>query len=342
MNQIEISRRNMLVGTGALLAGGSLTKAAGALSGEPIPQTQGVRIGVITDVHQDIMHDGEQRLTQFVKAMRDVDPDMIVQLGDFCVPHERNDKFLSIFHAFARPHHHVIGNHETDGGYTREQVVEYFGMPSRYYSFDHEHLHFVVLDGNDRGGSSGGYPRFIAPDQVNWLRDDLASTRLPTIVMVHQPLDSSDGVDNRADIRAVLEQANQSPDQAHVIAVLAGHSHIDLGRSINGILYLTINSASYQWVGSKHKHMSYPPEVHAQAPSLDRTCPYRDPLWAVLTIDLEHQVISVEGRSSSWVGPSPDEIGADWEHDYWGWNPRYAQPRISSWRIPFATSGDIA
>ncbi|NIP96728.1 MAG: alkaline phosphatase, partial [Akkermansiaceae bacterium] len=48
------------------------------------------------------------------------------------------------------PRYHVIGNHDTDGGYQREQTVAWWKMTARYYSFDHAGTHFVVLDGNDR------------------------------------------------------------------------------------------------------------------------------------------------------------------------------------------------
>lgn len=41
------------------------------------------------------MHDGQERLARFIAAMREEKVDFIVQLGDFCVPHERNRGFLA-------------------------------------------------------------------------------------------------------------------------------------------------------------------------------------------------------------------------------------------------------
>ncbi|MFG0253286.1 MAG: metallophosphoesterase family protein [Phycisphaerales bacterium JB038] len=343
MRQPSLSRRQMLIGTSLGAAAGLLPVAATADERRSPASADNatLRFGVITDVHQDIMHDGAARLRAFVRAMREAKVDFIAQLGDFCVPHERNDAFLAVWREFDGPRYHVIGNHERDGGYNRAQIVEYFGMPNRYYSFDRAGVHFIVLDGNDRGGASGGYPRFIAEEQLEWLRNDLASTTRPTIVMIHQPLDSVDGVDNRAAVRTLLEQARRDPKQAEVIAVLAGHSHVDYCRLIAGIHYLLVNSASYQWVGGKYQHESYPPEVHAAAPYLGHTCPYREPLWAIVSLDLEQRLIQIEGRSTAWVGPSPVACGADHENEYWGWRPTYSQPRISSWRFPLPTSGDL-
>lgn len=344
MNRMDISRREMLIGAGVGAASAVLPAAA-------LPRTQRmprssapenvVRFGVITDVHQDIMHDGEERIRSFLGAMNETNPDFVVQLGDFCVPEERNDSFMAAWNEFPGPRHHVIGNHDTDGGHNRDEVVEYYGMPARYYSLDHSGVHFVSLDGNDRGGTSGGYPRFVADDQIRWLREDLASHDLPTVIMIHQPLDSSHGVDNRAAIRAVLEEAKKTPGHADVIAVLAGHSHLDYCRLINGIHYLMINSASYQWVGGNHRHPSYPAEIHAKAPWIEYTCPYRDPLWATIEIDPVAGTIQVDGRSSSWVGPSPRECAPDAESQPWGWDPRFSRPHISSWRVPFASTGEL-
>ena len=39
-----------------------------------------VRIGVIADLHQDVMHDGVERVQAFVKKMQTVQPDALLQL----------------------------------------------------------------------------------------------------------------------------------------------------------------------------------------------------------------------------------------------------------------------
>jgi hypothetical protein len=72
-----------------------------------------------------------------------------------------------------------------------------------------------------------------------------------------------------------------------------------------------VNSASYQWVGGKHKHESYSKDVHAKYPWISYSCPYRDSLFATLTVDPKRMTIHVEGRQSEWVGRSPAELGAD-------------------------------
>ena len=95
------------------------------------------------------------------------------------------------------------------------------------------------------------------------------------------------------------------------------------------------------WVGGDHRHESYPPEVHQSHPWIDRTCPFRDPLWAVISIDLSGATIDIQGTTSSWVGPDPAACGARAESGFWGWDPSLSKPSISSWRFPLQSQGDI-
>lgn len=309
-----------------------LTTCAGALCILPVPalaRATGagkLRFGLITDVHQDVMHDGQQRLARFIAAMREEKVDFIVQLGDFCVPHERNRGFLAEWNRFEGARHHVLGNHDTDGGYTREQAVAFLGMPARYYRIDHHGIRFLVLDGNDRGGSTKGYPRFIAADQLEWLKRELEAATLPVVVLVHQPLEGPAGIDNGAQVREVLESARRD-GRPGVAAVLTGHLHQDYVRRIKGIAHVQFNSASYVWLPGNDRRRVYPEAAHKDHPYLDQVAPYRDPLWAVVTLDPEAGTLAIQGRHSEWVGPDPWQRQAP-EKDY----PRATtRPAISDW-----------
>ena len=135
-----MKRRTFLKGSAALVSSIAATwplrseerkKAAGKFS-----------FGVITDVHKDVIHDADGRLRSFVEHMKEERVDFIVQLGDFAVPKNSNDGFLEIWNSFPGPRYHVLGNHDTDGGYSRKQVVAKWGIPDRYYSFDRNGFHF--------------------------------------------------------------------------------------------------------------------------------------------------------------------------------------------------------
>ena len=291
-----------------------------------------LRFGVIADVHKDIMHDANKRLTTFVQAMNRADVDFIVQLGDFCVPKETNQSFLDIWNSYQGPRYHVLGNHDTDGGFTREQTVAWWKMPARYYAFEQSGIKFIVLDANDKPENhTGGYPRFIAKDQLQWLSTELAETDLPIIVFVHQSLEREDkgGVQNGGEVRVVLEKANARAGKRQVVACFSGHHHRDYVRTINDIVYPQMNSASYFWVGGDYQHIRYSEQLDKLHPYIKYTVPYKEPLFGIVTIDRARGNMSMQGRRSSFVGPAPWELGRD--RAYWDADTLTAD--VSDWDL---------
>ena len=272
-----------------------------------------LKFGLCADVHKDIMHDADSRLSAFVEDASGKELDFIIQLGDFCRPYDYNLGFMSIWNSFPGKKYHVIGNHDMDGGFTREQVVEYWNSKGRYYSFDCKGYHFVVLDGNDENPSAdrpSGYTRYLGKEQLDWLAEDLEKTQLPTVVFSHQGLDNDmGGIHNATRSRLVLERANEQAGFQKVQFVFSGHHHQDYYNQINGIHYLQINSMSYQWLGDDFKHIRYSEEVDKQFPWIKYTAPYKDPLWAIAEISSD--TLKLHGRKTSYVGPSPEELGVD-------------------------------
>jgi 3',5'-cyclic AMP phosphodiesterase CpdA len=273
-----------------------------------------VKFGLVSDVHQDVMPDGLDRIRRFVAAMQEAGADFILQLGDFCWPHPRNKVFLAAWNVFAGARYHVLGNHDMDGGYQREQTVAYYGAPGRYYTFDAGPLRGIVLDSNDPGGKARGYRKFIAADQQAWLEDTLTRADRPVCVFLHHPLDEGGGIENGKVIRTILERA-EAAHPGTVLAVFSGHFHQDYVLENNGVRYVQINSASYVWLPEAAARETYPPEVHRAHPHLRNVAAYQNPLWALVTVDLDRGELVVEGTRSKWLGPDPWERGAP-ETDY--------------------------
>lgn len=268
-----------------------------------------VRFGLCADVHKDIMHDADERLRAFTGAMRSEEVDFVLQLGDFCRPYDHNRGFLKIWEELDLPRYHVLGNHEVDGGFAREQVVEYWGVSQRYYSFDQGGCHFIVLDGNDVWeGAAPGYPRYIAPDQLTWLQGDLAATEARTFLFSHQSLEDEEGLENGANVRAILEAENERAGWTKVAASFSGHHHIDGSVRIGGIHYIQINSMSNYWMGEEYLCVRYSEAIDTEFPWIKYTAPYRDPLYATVTVD-EDGALLIEGVESEYVGPTPAELG---------------------------------
>jgi len=266
-----------------------------------------VRLGMITDLHQDVMHDGPERLDDFLSAMKEASPHAIVQLGDFAVPSEDNQPLIDTFNDAHPTALHVLGNHDSDGGFTRQETMDAWGMRERYYSRDVDGLQLVVLDGNEEPiDHVSGYPSHIGPDQLDWLREQLQSHDGPTIVFSHQPLAGPWAVDNAVAVQQILSAAGD-----RVLLAVNGHSHLDYVLRVGGVNYLHLNSASYVWVGRDFQHECYGEEIHAAYPRLASACTYREALFATLTVDPVSSRIDVGGRTSEWVGLSPAQRGRD-------------------------------
>ncbi|MCO6046704.1 metallophosphoesterase [Aeoliella sp. ICT_H6.2] len=265
-----------------------------------------VRIGLIADLHQDIMHDGPQRMQAFAQAMKGQQLDAVMQLGDFAYPNAKNRAVIDMFNSVHKKALHVIGNHDTDAGHTKQQCLDIWKMPARYYTTNVGGVDLIVLDGNDKGSPKhkGGYPSYVGDEQLQWLEQQLTKLAGPIVVVSHQPLAGAAAVDNAESIQKILSAAADK-----VILAINGHTHIDDQLTIGHIPYLHVNSASYYWVGGDYQHNSFADEVHAAHKYIEYTCPYREALFAVLSIDPETLTINVTGRKSEWVGQSPKAAG---------------------------------
>jgi 3',5'-cyclic-AMP phosphodiesterase len=295
----ELSRRDFM-GLGVAFCVPLLARASvGTLK-------ESIKMGLITDLHHDLIHDGKSRLEAFLSHSRQSKTDGLIQMGDFIFPNEKNQDVIDLFNRAHEVSLHVIGNHDTDNGHTKQQCLDRWGMPARYYARQVKGVWFIVLDGNDTGSPDhkGGYPAYMGPEQVAWLKTQLEEIKEPIVIVSHQPLTGALAVDNAAEIQALLASAAD-----RIIVAINGHTHVDSLIYERGIPYLTINSASYFWIGDKYLHESYPKEIHEAHEWMSRMCPYRDPLYTVITIDPATMTIQLTGKQSTWVGPSPTELG---------------------------------
>ena len=276
--------------------------------GKHKPRT--IRFGLCADVHKDIIHDADTRLKIFIDRMNREKVDFIMQLGDFCRPYDYNQDFLDIWNQFEGPRYHVLGNHDTDGGFTREQTLEFWWAKEKYYSFDLDGYHFIVLDGNDKKeqGPASGYPRYIVKQQAEWLKGDLAKTNSPTFIFSHQSIENTGGVENGQAIRSILEEANRKADFRKVVACFSGHHHADYYTVIEDIYYIQINSMSYEWLGADYRHVRFSKAIEEVHPWVSYTAPYKDALYAIVTIR-SNGTIEIDGIRSEWIQPSPSELG---------------------------------
>ena len=278
---------------------------------------QSVKFAVLTDIHQDLMCDCEQRLKVFLDAAKKEKVDFIIDLGDFVFPKESNTEFINLWKNCPIEKYNVIGNHDAEMC-TKQEFMDYVGMKSRYYSFDKGGIHFVVLDANHlykdgkyipyKNGNffvDASMREFIDQEQIDWLREDLRKTNNRCLIFCHQSLEMCVG--NREAVRAVLEQENERVGYTKVFASLNGHHHTNYEKEINGIVYVQMNSASNQWLGDKYTCTTrFPESEYKRRPALKYLLPWKDCLYGIVTINKKG--MKIKGVKSEFIPPVPENM----------------------------------
>lgn len=259
-----VTRRDFLKASGFVIAGLSLGTPF-TITDELGSNTK-LRFGIVTDAHyaddapRGTRHYREsiEKMTECVNLMNDEKVGFLVELGDFKdqgdpISEKDTLKYLEaiekIFRQFRGPRYHVLGNHDVDS-ISKEQFltrIDNSGIArlSKYYSFDSNELHFVVLDANYKAdGSDYDHGNFnwtdpnIPQKELDWLRNDLAASSKPVIVFVHQQLDGKGihSVNNAAEVRQIMQENER------VIAVFQGHNHAGHYSYIEDIHYYTLKA----------------------------------------------------------------------------------------------------
>ena len=300
---------------------------------------------IFTDLHVDIMHDAVARMEIILRAAKKHNVDFLLQLGDIMYPEgsfvrehapedlekrsagwflcDRDDEKTAIRQMLGKcgiPLYGVLGNHDMDSCDKRVACL-YWGMPGPHYSFVEGGVRFIALDSQyfktEEGLVDFAYcnygsvnhtsaVHYIPDDQLEWLEETVMASEEPCVLLSHAAIgDEFLHVRNNHQIWDIISRANQ--DKRRVIAALNGHNHVD-GLSVRrGVPFVSINSASNIWIGSEYATTRYSETISRIYPSLRCTAPYFDPLYAVVTID--ESGILIEGVESSFVGPSPQELG---------------------------------
>ena len=238
----------------AAAAGLGLQKSITAANASP---SISLRIGLITDLHHaDKPAAGSRfyretiaKLNSAAEEFQKSGLDFVVELGDLIDAADSVDTELSYlrtinreFSKLSTDRHYVLGNHCVDT-LTKTEFLQEVGQKESYYSFDRVGFHFIVLDACFRNDgvpygrkNSKWNDANIPPAELEWLREDLQSTKLPTIVFIHQRLDvtTDHGVENCVEVRSILK------DSGRVLAVFQGHSHQNDLKDIDGIHYCTL------------------------------------------------------------------------------------------------------
>ena len=257
----HVDRRTFLVSSGAFVT----LAAFGMKAGE----RPSVRFGFITDCHyaphivpkagdRRVLADSLEKLRTFVREMNDEGVDFVVEGGDFKdlgrTPAESLaylDAMEGAFAAFKGPRYHVLGNHDHDN-LTKEEFLSHVANAGQdkakaYYAFTCGGIRFIVLDAcySPDGtpycrGKFSWKKCFVPPEQVAFLKAELAAAEGPCVPFLHQQLDPEDEtcIANAAEIRAILEASGK------VKGVIQGHYHEGSFRELGGIGYYSAKASA--------------------------------------------------------------------------------------------------
>lgn len=279
-----------------------------------------VRFALCSDLHHDLMPDAPRRLEEFIACAKNEQVDFIMHLGDFCYANPQNQAFRSLWQQFEGPRYQALGNHDMDHN-TKQQAVEFLQLPGAYYSFDAGDLHCVVLDPNhlmlqgqcvDYGFGNYFAHRdkinWLSPQQLEWLERDLYATNKKTLVFSHQSLaDPVFGAKNASELQAIFGRAAAHWGDQKVIACLNGHDHTDGVRFLDGVYYVSVNSASFFYMSPEICVPRYSQAITDRYPILREAAPYEEALYTFVTVS--EKAITFTGKSTRFVGPSPLECG---------------------------------
>ena len=250
-----MNRRHFTLVSSLTLASGNVLKAAHA------KQTEVLSLGLLTDIHyadkntlgtrayRDSLLKGKDA-AEFFKIKK---PAAIICLGDLIDAAPSVNTEISYLTAICKvlniagvPRHHVLGNHCV-ATLKKEEFFKYAKSANTegHYSFDLKGTHFIVLDAcyNSKMEPYGRnnfvwHDSNMTPQEIEWLKEDLAETKLPTVIFTHQRLDvdrpNKYAIKQSVEVRKILEESKK------VRVVFQGHSHKNELAEVNEIPYCTL------------------------------------------------------------------------------------------------------
>jgi 3',5'-cyclic AMP phosphodiesterase CpdA len=282
---VSHSRRELLAAAGAVALPGILSTAR-ADGKKPV-----LRAAHVTDVHITPDRNAAQGVAAMFAHMfgrNDWRPDVVLNTGDAVMAvdggvtgakaAEQIALWKTAVKACPVPVVSCLGNHDVWGGkdptddITADKkgfglMTGVLGMPAPYYSVDHGGWHVVSLN------SMCNWPKYatLSPEHLDWLKADLARTKLPTVVLSHVPILSvtsqvygdacRKGNDNvvpggwhHTDCWELTEVFRRNP---HVKLCLSGHMHTCDRVEYRGVWYVCGGAVSGAWWGGSE--YGFPP-----------------------------------------------------------------------------------
>lgn len=108
---------------------------------------------------------------------------------------------------------------------------------------------------------------------------------------------------------AIIRNANSGINKK-IIASFSGHHHLNWFMVEDSVNFVQINSMCYWWGGDKYIYANrYTKEINEKYPLMKKMVPYKDPLYAIIELDLDSRKIKIRGIPSEFIPPTPQDLG---------------------------------
>ncbi len=149
---------------------------------------------------------------------------------------------------FGIPFYPTFGNHDT--ALDKREFMRLIGMQGRYYSFETDEYLCLMLD-SSMNSKDEPYPEkeikwtmcFVDDEQLCWMREKIASSEKPVVVMTHALVSQGDTDDedhiiiNADEITDILFEYEEK-----IAAVFCGHYHAGHSAKIGNIPYVVFKA----------------------------------------------------------------------------------------------------
>ncbi len=224
----------------------------------------------LTDVHMnnnnlDVSSEGLKTALEHAKSK---DIDFVIFGGDLAdLDHLKSEdysqadslmsRFKSIVDESGVKAYFTIGNHDRYYTFNNEPDTSGFKLFEKhfgntYYSFDHEGVHFVILNSVQIDDATRNYS--VGPEQVEWLKADLSaiSPETPLVVATHVPFQSLyypavEGVVKDVDMFSNFKEVWDILSTRNLKIILQGHQHLHEELRVNNTHFVTGGAVCASW-----------------------------------------------------------------------------------------------
>lgn len=249
----------------------------------PAAADRPLKVVFFTDIHARTEWDTPEAMARAAAAINAQHADLVLCGGDMITDGYDSSPAMATprweayraMHDAIRPapvvavgNHDLVGVAPADGAPPaddpRADVRARMNLPQTYRSFDQGGFHFILLDSIELTPDELKYRGFIGPEQMEWLRSDLARvppdtpivlvTHLPLLTGFYQmtggiaePVPSNRGVVNNREVLAAF-------GNHRLLAVLQGHLHVNELMRWRDTTFITGGAVCGKWWrGSWHE-----------------------------------------------------------------------------------------